>query len=334
MTPARPGAALALLLLLGLCRVHSAQGQPATPQLQTVLDRIHTLAANDDWRKEGVRDEQIEAWLDRLVLSIAKAVDFPELKPPVRLADVRPVDLAPGRRISRALVIGKNIKSGVALSHSVVLADGHVELGGVEGCVIIARGGVRLLSSRYSVIVSGVLVDISGNDGQGDAANGSIIVSRRQAALKQAYGSLIWAPEGLSLDRIQSRYVTHLGAAERDFGDSKTVQVPDLPVELLPPHPLSQAVKIEGIVRADSTWVPPPLDPRLMIRDRSAAGHVGVVFRHRDRRYVAERARPIVDQAGQPVEALSGWQLTMITEAMAIFSNDTTDVAVRLPGSP
>jgi len=334
MSRTRCGAAV-VLLLLGTLRIHAAEAQPATQPLQAVLDRIHRLAADDDWRKEGVPDEQIEAWLDRLVLSIAKAADFPELKLPVRLADVRPTDLAPGRRISQALVVGQNIKqSGLRLTNSVILADGNVELSDVEGCVIIARGGVQLQGSRYSVIVSGVLVAIQGSDGQGDAANGSIIVSRRWAALKQAYGSLIWAPEGLSLDRTQRRFVIHLGAAGRDFGDSKTVQVPDLPVESLAAHPLSQAVQVAGIVRADSTWVPRPIDPRFMVRDRSAAEHMGIVFRHAGRRYVAELARPIVDQAGQPVEALHDWQVTLITESLAILSNATTDVAVRLPGSP
>ena len=63
-------------------------------------------ASNDNWKQPGFRDETIEKWLDNTVAMVAKAAEFPELKLPVRLADVKPA-AAPGRRVlESALFIG------------------------------------------------------------------------------------------------------------------------------------------------------------------------------------------------------------------------------------
>jgi hypothetical protein len=64
------------------------------------------------------------------------------------------------------------------------------------------------------------------------------------------------------------------------------------------------------------------------------SGHLGIVFRHGGRRYVAALDQPILDEAGQPVEALRDWQVTLITERVAVFSNATRDICVSLEANP
>ena len=62
--------------------------------LQAVLDRIHEHAKDEAWRQGGWQDEKIEKWLDKLVGAIAKGADLPDLKLPVRQAELQPADPA------------------------------------------------------------------------------------------------------------------------------------------------------------------------------------------------------------------------------------------------
>src|SRR5436305_307443 len=64
---------------------------PQRDPLQTILDRIRVHAANQDWRKQGWKDEKIEAWLDALVADIAETAENPTLKTPMRLSATAPV---------------------------------------------------------------------------------------------------------------------------------------------------------------------------------------------------------------------------------------------------
>src|SRR5262245_49696018 len=86
----------------------------AQDSLQNTLDRIHTHAGNDVWKKGGFQDDSIEKWLDKLVGSVAKAAEFPELTLPVRLKDVQPKSALqganPGRTLEGALVIGRDLE--------------------------------------------------------------------------------------------------------------------------------------------------------------------------------------------------------------------------------
>src|SRR5690242_7895544 len=65
---------------------------PPGDTLQAVLDRIREHAASDNWKQPGWTDEKIEAWLDKLVGSVAKAGEVPDLKLPVRLTEVKAGD--------------------------------------------------------------------------------------------------------------------------------------------------------------------------------------------------------------------------------------------------
>ena len=321
------------VLLLGALAIRAASAQqPATQPLQAVLDRIRNHAAGDKWRNVGFEDAAIEAWLDKLVGSLATAADMPDLKVPVRLADVQAADPTPGGTFSRSLIVGKDIDlKDARLRESIILADGKVNLNRAEGCVIVARGPVKIDASEYCVAVSGVYVDIARLDGQpGNTNNGSVIVSRGWANLRSTYGSLIAALEGTS---SSSTHGTIFVNAALVGSSARPLRVPDLPLEPLPAHPLAAKLKFLGIIRADGGKYSVRL-PVVAADGSETSGHLGIVFRYGDRRYVAEPDKPILDEAGQPVEALRDWRVSLISESVAIFSSATADVPVRLADAP
>ena len=348
---------LATLLLCCASAMQTARAQQPG-NLQAVLDRIHQHAGNDAWRTKGFQDAKIEAWLDNLAGSIAKAAKIPDLKVPVRLADVRPADPAPSGTISQRLIVGKNLDlKELRLQNSIVLADGHVELNQAVGCVIVARGAVKLQRSEYSVIAAGLLVEI-GTDGRAnDAANGSIIASRGWARLQRAYGSIIAAPEGASVESPQDTFFLNAAIVNGGFGrsdgiEAKSLKVPDLPLEPLPANPLAKQLQAVGIIRPDAgqrSSIPGGMiaDGRAAVGAPAAFGagfgrggaaappvvDLGIVIRYDGRRYVAPIDQPILDEAGQVVEALRDWKLVQRTGSLAIFSSPTGDLAVRLPGT-
>ena len=302
--------------------------------LQAVLDRIRNHAADGKWRQDGFADPLIEAWLDKLVGSIAAAADMPDLKVPVRLADVQAADPVPGGAFSKALIVGKDIDlKDAQLRESIVLADGKVNLNRAEGCVIVARGPVKMDVSENCVIVSGVFVDITKFDGQpSSASNGSVIASRGWASVRVG----VWLADRLPLRACPHRVArgaqfVNAVLVGLDRGGSRTLRVPDLPLEPLPAHPLAQAIKFQGIVRADGGKYS-VRTPVIAADGSETSGHLGIVFRHGERRYVAQPDKPILDEAGQPAAALRDWRVTLITPTLAIFSNGTSNVAVPLEG--
>src|SRR5215213_9135526 len=95
--------------------------------LQSVLDRIHDHATNDAWKQPGFQDEAVEKWLDKIVGSVAKAAEFPELTLPVRFSEMKAAAPAVGRQILSALVIGRDLDfKDASLKKSIILADGSV----------------------------------------------------------------------------------------------------------------------------------------------------------------------------------------------------------------
>src|SRR5262245_33678958 len=131
-----------------------AEESPKAAILQDILDRIHQHAATDAWRQQGWKEEAIEAWLDGATAAIRKAAQRPNLKLPVRIADVAPTDFTTEAAADRVIVVGNNITlSRRNLRNSIVLADGNVEVGNIDHCVVIARGVVTAKQSTESVIV-------------------------------------------------------------------------------------------------------------------------------------------------------------------------------------
>ncbi len=321
--------------------------------LQAVLDRIHEHAANENWKQGGFTDEAIEKWLDKVVASVARAANFPDLKVPVRLAEVKPSSpanqIAVGRvgvSVKGGLIIAKNADLKTArLQDSIVLADGAVDIDSARGSVIIARGPVAVRSmSSHSIIVSGIYVRIADFDGEPrNAINGSLIISRSRAEVGTPYGSLIVAPGGAAVTRVSTRSEpvfintaapqsprAGLGAAM--FGQAappappvgKTVKAPDLPLESVPKHPLAQKIELLGVIKREAAPRPGVIPP---VRDTE---WTAIVFRFDGRRYIADLGEPIVNEAGDPVLSLEGWRLTFATDKFAVLSSDRSDALIEM----
>jgi len=309
--------------------------------LQAVLDRIHEHAANDSWKQGGFTDEVIEKWLDKLVGSVAKAAGFPDLKLPVRLADVKPsqpqtaVGNLRGTFLTNALLVAKDTDLKTArLVHCVVLADGAVEVEAANGCVIVARGPVTIRSmSSHCVIVSGVYVKIARFDGEPtNTVNGSLIVSRSRAEIGDAYGSFIAAHDGVVVSSARDARFINMSVpgllrpsprpANPNSGGQK-LQVPDFPLESFPRHAMAEKMEFVGIITTEAAVRPG------FSRIRSESQTTGIVFRFAGRRYVAELGQQIVDEAGDAIEALRGWKLTLAMDKFAVFSRDTSDALVE-----
>lgn len=302
---------------------------PQNDTLQTILDRIRTHAASHTWEKEGWKDEAIEAYLDKLLATIAAATQSKDLKLPVRLADVRPLKPAVRPPVVQdgVLVIGKDLKLTGSIRNSIVFADGSVELHTVpDACVIVARHAIVGRSiTRNCVLVAGnhfaTLYD-------GDSTNpnvGSVIVSGGTAHIYGSYGSIIAAGDEIRTDSCLSSIFVNSEIRGRDRGGSRSVRVPGLILEEALAHPLSSKIKVLGVVNA----LPLPAKNLRRLRDPDI---VGVIFRIGDRRHLATVGEPIVDDAGIPVEALKGWQLSFATDRIAIFRNGDADAVVRIEG--
>ena len=315
------------------------QGIAGQDTLQNVLDRIHEHAGGEAWKKEGWRDEAIEGWLEKLVAKVAKAAEFPELKLPVHLADVRSAEGAFNNSNRNVLFVGKSMDFGMgSLVNSIVLVDGSVDAGVVQGSIIVARGAVNVrMMSRYSLIISGTHVKITGSDGEpNNPTNGSLIVSRGRIDITRTHGTLLVAPLGvIGNNRIGAlRDVVLINTpapmaqpftrGPAGLAPVKNVEIADLPLDRAPIHPLGEKISVEGVVykerpgRLAAVGGPPEV------------GAAGVVFRYGGRRYVADRGAPIVDEVGKPVESLRDWKLTYIDTKAAIFSSDSEDVALEL----
>lgn len=321
------------LLAAGECVYGEIPREPPAQAdtLQAVLDRIHDHAQNDQWRQGVWRDDKIEAWLDKLVSAVARGAELPELKLPVRQADLQPAD--PARLVVQpgSLVIGKDFKRVLGARNSLILADGNIELGIPRDCVVVARGVVSVSGARNCVIVSGTYVT-SSHDGEPGNGGGSILVSRGWMDVQSAHGSILVANEGLTTQRSEGTLFVNrpipdaLDRFPRHNG-SRSIKVLDLPLEAQPDHPLAAKIKLLGMIQETVD----PLELRLSSRMHPIAG---AVFRFADRRYVANLNEPIVDEAGNAVEELKGWQLTYATDRLAVFGKGVAQAILRLPDSP
>jgi hypothetical protein len=280
---------------------------PDKDTLQAVLDRIHTHAEGNAWQNAGFRDEAIEGWLDKLLAKVAAAAETPNLKLPVRLAEVSvPNGQVPQGLRDKTLTVGKNVNVSF-LRNSIVWADGNVEVAHAENSVIVARGAASVSHARNCVIVSGIAVEVA-HDGDGQAGtNASVMVTRGSVNLSFAWGTKIAAADGVTVSHAQNALFLN-GPVPKgaDRGGCKSIQIGDFGLGQLPQHPLAAQVKFIGFVQ-----------PK------------GIVFRFADKRYVADVAQPITDEAGAELPALKGWQVSFATNKLAVFSRADVDFAVR-----
>ena len=319
---------------------------PQKDMLQAVLDRIRQHAAGEAWKQPGFKDDAIEAWLDKLLGSIAKATDIADLKLPVRFKDLG--NAPPNRRsqLQGALVIGKDIDlRNFSIVDSIILADGTAVLGSIQNSVVVARQLIVINSySTNCVFATGIGFRGGEYDGDGQAA-GSVVVSRGWADLGgQARGTIVAAHEGVAAGEISN--VTFVNApvpppgalrgrggfgvgalaAPRDNG-SKSVRVPDLPLETMPIHPQAAKFKVLGILH---TMVKPPPGALIARRELPGVKPTGIVLQHEGRRYIVDLNQPLLDEAGAPVAGFSDYRLVEINGQFALFSKPDVDLVLPI----
>jgi hypothetical protein len=309
---------------------------PYDDTLQMVLDRIHEHAKDEAWRAPGWKDDKIEAWLDKLVAAIAKGTERPELKLPVRMADLEPGDPVRPLMNSCRLVL-RGSQTVLIARNSLILADGNLELMSPQDSIIVARGVVKTSGARNCVIVAGSYIGTEYDGEPGGRGGGSLLVTRGMIDTRTAYGSTLIAGLGTNVERSEGAiFVNQPVPVElqpfQRHQEPRSVEIANLPLEPLPKVPLAEKLILLGTV----VTPPPPPQPlaggRLPLpRPTSRSGNfTGAVFRFDKQRYVAEINEPIVDQAGQPVEALAGWELSFATDRVALFSREGSDALVRM----
>lgn len=354
-------------ILCLLPAISAAADDPKLPPaqkdtLQAVLDRIKQYAAGEAWKQPGFKDDAIEGWLDKLVASIGKGAEIPDLKLPVRLADVQPSQPQPDVRGNPTLAGGLVVSNDLAwksatVQGSVIFADGDIDLGRADNSVIVAQGVVTIHgSSSGCVIAAGTLVNTGGFDGgPGNAAAGSIIVSRGWVALgARSYGSIVAAHEGVFAGDTQGALFINSpvpqpaqGARGRGGGalgalvparhtGNKSIKVPDLPLETLQIHPLGEKLKVLGVLHGDAPPAPRgvprtvPSPGSFSALNRGALQPTAVIIQFEGRRYFADLGQPIVDEAGTPVAAVQGWKLISLANKLAILSGPQGVTVLRM----
>lgn len=343
----------ALAAACTLCLVAARADDPKLPPpqkdtLQAVLDRIKQHAAGEAWKQPGFKDDEIEKWLDKLVGSIAKAADIADLTLPVRLQKVSNAPpLRPGS-LRGSLVIGKDIAfKDFDISDSIILADGNAVVGVVRNCVVVARGVITIdVASSNSVVVAGIGVQCARDGGQREV--GSVLVSRGWVQTSdRATGTVLAAHEGIETSGTSGAIFVNapvpqppVVAGGRGFGGgrvgfgqpqhdgSKSVRVPDLPLEALPVHPLAAKLKLQGVlhtvVKAEAG--------RLTARSRTGALPTALLMQYEGRQYIADLHQPITDEAGVPASALAGWRPIAINKRYVVFSRSDADMVLRWEG--
>jgi hypothetical protein len=85
-------------------------------------------------------------------------------------------------------------------------------------------------------------------------------------------------------------------------------------------------------VRTDRVRLGNPPKPHPLAADvslRSVNGDKGVVvFRYKGRRYVAEKGKPITDEADRPVPDLDGWVVTIAGSGYAVLGSQRERASV------
>jgi len=328
---------LCLLPAISAAADDPKQPPPQKDTLQAVLDRIKQHASGNAWKQPGFKDEAIEAWLDKLVGSIAKAADFPDLQLPVRQKDVKAIGPPQPNNYEQALIVGKDLDlTQYNLTRCVVLADGNVEVLTATDSIIIARGVIGINNfSAGSVIAAGTLVRGGDFDGKApDTANGSVIVSRGWVEIGKTYGTLVAAGVGIVTTEMTPKNLWCINApapAERinAFGPqrssgNRSISVPNLPLEALPLHPLGEKLKVLGVMHSRVQ-----VRQRALTRTADRYQPTGVVLEFEGRRLMAELGLPIADEAGQIVSALRGWRVSSVSDKLVILSGAEADAFVR-----
>lgn len=278
---------------------------PEEQPLQTILDRIHAHAEKDAWREADWKDPEIEAWLTKLVKGIGAACST-DLQLPCLPADVAPGDAAAlGRSLRDVRLVTGPLETSI-LQHSFVLVDGSARISSVRDSVVIVRGAATISSVDNSLIVAGHLLNVS----SASARNGkqpSILLSRGYLDGSILQNAIVHGGEGVEASMLRECTLVNCKPV-RDVArdNNKLVNAKEFALGTPPLSALDD--QIEVIASTTPT---------------------GAVFRYQGRRLFAELNTPIVDEAGQPVEPLAGWQLTFSDSRTTVFSKETRDAVIR-----
>jgi hypothetical protein len=313
---------------------------PAKPEtLPEMLARIHEHAADADWRAAGWKDERIEGWLEGVTRKIAVAAKFPELKLPVRFADVKPTEDVNPSGLDYALLVGTNFRMlSTKLRHCIVLADGNFLGDSVQDCIIIARGAVSVTTSDSSIIVAGAYARTNADGQSRNLVNGSLILTPGWTHVEQISGTAIFGGEGISTGRqVDGAIFLNATIVTGDMFSSLTqrrprsVKVRELPLGELVNHPLSQELDVKGIIYSEAME---PVDPLSAVtplnRNAAQPRPTGLVLRYSGRRYVVNIGKPILNQNEESVAGLVDWKLSYVNDKITIFSNGQADAILRL----
>ncbi len=323
--------------------------------LQSMLERIHTHATADAWKQPGFKDDVLEAWLDKLVGKIAKAADFSDLTLPVHFKDVQPGNIpaaaapqaagggfVPPPQLQSALVIGNDVNlSNTSVRNSIILATGNVDASQLDNCVVVAAGAIRVqMMSATSVLIAGVYVKSGQFDGKpGNNSNGSLIITRGWADIGSGYGTMVYAPEGITFERSTGAIFINIPVPQPPPGripiprpadnSAKSITVTDLGIEPLPVHPLASRIAVLGVLHGEVA------EGSRFGRVERSFGPKGLLFRFEDRKHVAETGQPIVDEEGQAVDHLRNWKLASLNSRFALFTGtDGTAAVLRVEKKP
>jgi hypothetical protein len=218
-----------------------------------------------------------------------------------------------------------------------VLSDGNVLVDGLENCVVVARGAVSSNSSVSSVIVSGAYARITSDGEPRNLDNGSLIVSRGWAYIQNIHGSIVLAPEGVTIGTmvdggifVNSTLVLRDSFSPTSQRKPRSIKVRNLPIDDLPEHPLSKQITIQGVIYPQAIEPPDRLQGFMNNNNNPKPRPTGVVIKFDGRRYVVNLGKPILDQSEQRVKTFTGWRLSYLCNELAIFSSSDADAIVRI----
>ena len=298
--------------------------------LTDVLDRVGDIAAGDDWQKEGWTDPLIEGWIAHVVATVREAGHGKDLRDPVKFAefkgrgprdDPRAAMLdAPG---PGSIIVAKQVDE-TRLNNAIVLVDGDAHIPYADYCVIVARGVVDIAHGRGNVVIAGQFIDISHD-------NSDRQVALRMAERGRAAPPRPVAPASLLMSPGVVR-VSHAGESVCAAGESLEIGHALGCVFLNTPN--KTISHNQGGVELNSDKVrlgdaPKPHPLAADVKLHAPAGNMAV-FWHKDRRYVAERGKPVVDETGAPVAALAGWILTVVGQDYAVLANEQERASVLM----
>lgn len=323
-----------------------AEESPPAGKLETlpaILSRIHEHVATKAWREEGWKDEQIEIWLEQVVGKIAVAAKLPELKLPVRFADVKPSEGTTPPSRKNTLLVGKNFNlRPITVSRCIVLADGNVMADRLENCIVIARGVISAGSTESSILIGGAYVR-STTDGQVSAlGKGSLFATPGWAHVDTINGSVVYAGEGITTgSRVEGGVFINTTLVGNELTTSsilrrpRSVKVRDLPFGELVNHALHDQLTILGVIYPEAIDPPDRLSVAGILNGSKTPKPrpTGVVLRFEGRRYVVNIGTTIVDQAKKPVPSLAGWKLSYVNDKTVIFSKGDADAILRVEES-